>query len=260
MALVVPAYCVLHLITSLTALPAASQTSGIRKASILVHPSELRVLPWSVLLGAGITSLLVFLAEPGSNLQQVALILRQIHPVLTAIAHLLLSIVTTPDQQFGSPDQRNIIVLNGLQKIYNFATYIAITTHTGVCTILLLSATIPSLFAPIYPSLFTPRSAFSPTAFWSPDHTRVHSFGEGAHAFFLWDELVSVTAILIWALAVNRQALAGQQGAPGFLRAVGRAGVMTVVGGPVAGAISLVRMRDVFVLSGLEGEGKGAVR
>lgn len=248
MALIVPVYCVVHLVTSPTALPPSSSSLVQRKTSLLVHPAELTVLPWSIALGCLGPTAMILLSETGSKTQQIWVAVRQIHPVLSAIFHLVLSFFTTSQASFGTPAQRNRIVMLSLQKVYNFAMFIAVIPHVATVTLMILSQTLPAMFGSGYATYFSPAAVFWPTAFWSYDDTKVVSVAEGAHMFLQWDELVGVAAILVWAAALNRQALAGQPQASGFLSMCWKIVLMSVVGGPVAAAISLIRERDEYTL------------
>lgn len=57
-----------------------------------------------------------------------------------------------------------------------------------------------------------------------------------------------MASALVWAVAINRQALADQDKASSFLSMSFRLMLMTVVGGPAAAVISLIKERDQVLL------------
>jgi hypothetical protein len=114
-------------------------------------------------------------------------------------------------------------------------------------SVLVLSQIGPTIFSLKYTVLFNPYGVFLPKPFWS-DTPRVSSIAEGAIQFLQWDELISCSSILVWALAVNREGLSQSSDASAFLSMIWT-GLMMFVGGPAAAAISLIKER-VFVLMG----------
>jgi len=311
MAGALPVFCVVHLWTSptvqlkvlgkekggekATGTDTASLTAGAttNATALLVHPSELALLPYSIALTAGLPTLFVLISPTGSTTQQFYLVLRQLHPLLLAIVHPILSIATsavapifasassTATPHYDSPTQRNRAVLRSLNSVYTFATITAMVTQSGVVALILASQTTRRVFAPGYLAYFAPSSVFEPPRlqafdFSSPSSsatatyasTPISSWATGAHQFLQYDELFSMAAILVWATALNRAGVVrpgdkDQSGIRSWLALLGISGARArtllwcVVGGPAAAAIQLVRERDEWWLSGEREEGAG---
>lgn len=69
--------------------------------------------------------------------------------------------------------------------------------------------------------------------------------------FLQWDEIVACFSILVWAIALNRQALSREPQGSNFLAMIVKTCALTLVGGPAAAAISLIRERDTVILESL---------
>jgi len=253
-AIIIPLWCTIHLFTSPIALAPGSSSRAQAKTSLLVHPTELKVLPWSLLIGAGIpTALMVFSSaatvEPLYKSQQFWIVARFAHPLLTSATHLIISMFChSSDASFMSAEQRNKGVLRALEHVYSIATYVAVVPHVAVFSIALLSQLAPAVFANGYQSLFSPTRIFWPVSLWTGVNPSKISIGSGSLMFLQWDEIVSCAAILIWAFALNRQALSREPQGSTSLGIVVRTCILTLVGGPAAAAISLIRERDTVIL------------
>ena len=251
MALAVPAWCMLHLVSSTTILHVGSTLQ--RQTTLLVHPTEIDIMPWSVLIGCGIPSVMIFLTDastqkPLRKSQQFWILLRMVHPLLTAVIQLLLSMFSPEDEQaLRDPAKRNKLVAQGLRRVYTVATTVAVVSHAATLSLSLSSMIAPSLFSELYQTMLDPVALFKPDFFWT-DLAPVTSIPAGALAFLQWDELTSIGSILVWAYAVNRNALSGEDKASGLLTVSLRTITWTVVGGPAAAAISLIKERDEFML------------
>lgn len=266
MALTLPLYCLLHLLTSPTVVPppvnAPPRPLG---SALLVHPSELALLPYSIALGAGLPTLGVLLSPAGSSTQQTFLVLRQIHPVFTTLMQFTMSLTLGKlfpnssignQASFGTPHQRNRFVLRALQKVYSFATTIAVVSHVSVVSMIVASQMTTSVLNTGYCAYFTPNAVFQPpTKLLHTDSYRPVTFAAGAHIFLQYDEIISTAAIIVWAMAVNRQGtlstrggLAKEGGWKGYLAVRWRMMGWLAVGGPAAVAIKLVEERDNWLL------------
>lgn len=247
MAVVLPAWCLIHLLTS----PSVSDSlaAATRQTSLLVHPSELQVLPWSLAIGCGVpTIMLVFFSsfETQSPLyasSQFWILVRQIHPLLTAIVHLLLSVFApVSDVEFTTKSDRNRNVSRALRRVYSFAKYVAIITHCLALTLAVGPTFLPSLVLGIW----------KPVPFWADDAPAAETISAGSFMFLQWDELISCVSILVWAFALNRDALTTHVQGSGFLSTIWRVVSMTAIGGPAAAAVSLIEERDEKVLESVE--------
>ena len=162
------------------------------------------MLPYSILIGVGVPSLIALLAPAGSSVQQIALVLRQFHPIWTAITHLVLSIFAPPAPQPKDAAARGRSVLAALQPVYAIATYLTIVPHVAAMTLSMSSLLLPQLFTPSAAASFHPVQVFLPPRFYPEDKImEAQSIGHGTHMFLQWDEIVSVVSILVWAIAVN---------------------------------------------------------
>lgn len=258
MAVVLPTWCLLHLVSS----PSVSQSisPAIRQTSLLVHPTELKVLPWSVALGVGIPTFMMLYTQPGADgpfymSSQFWILARQIHPVLTAIFHLLLSILAPVDTSFSSTTDRNRNVSKALRKVYSVAKYITIVTHCSMMTLAICANILPNLFNEQYRGYFNPVTTWKPAQFWTDDAPVATTIASGALLFLQWDELVTCASIFIWAFALNRDALASHAQGSGLPSTMLRTIFMTAIGGPAAAAVSLIEARDETILESSESGG-----
>ncbi|KAE9962799.1 hypothetical protein BLS_010007 [Venturia inaequalis] len=240
-ALAIPAFCFVHLLTSPTV---AAQSLS----SFSISEKDLMILPWSTGLGHFIPILMGLrtrssVTTPMWKSKQFWLVARLFHPVFTAVIHFVLSkALSDPAPSVGGSHVRD------LQALYDFATYIAVVPHLATMSVSILSQLGPGVFAPKYSEFFNPIKVFVPTPFWS-NVSKVANITEGAKQFLQWDELISCSSIVVWAWAVNRTGLSGVSGASGTLSMLLRTANMMIIGGPAAAAISLIKERD-FVLMG----------
>ena len=255
-AVILPAYCLLHLITSPIA--ATSISTAARKTSLLVHPAELSVLPWSVLLGCGIPSVMILASgtAPGKPLRssrQFWILVRQIHPLLSSAVQLVLSMLSrSGDVGYVSAGDRNRNVTRALRRVYSVATYIAVLSHSAVFALVFVSKTIPWMLSDEYVAYLSPSRIFMPKPFWLDSVPQVESAASGIQLFLQWDELVSCLTILVWAVALNRDALYSHPRGSSFQSLFWRVMTLTCIGGPATAAISVIRERDEILLESPE--------
>jgi len=255
-AFITPLYCLLQLSTSLTL--RFTTTPFHHKASLLAHPAELRVLPWSVLIGS-ITPVVLSLycsretTSPFWKSRQFWIAARLLHPVYTGIMQPLFSYLSFyRDPLYTSAAQRNQSVFFELSKVYAVARYVAIVPHAACMTLVTLNSLVPSLFAERYRGSFTLAALFRLTPFWTTPSPQVSSVAQGSFVFLQWDELITVASVLIWAIALNRNALAVAGRAPGAWLVVVKTTALTLIGGPILAAISFIEERDRIVLCELD--------
>lgn len=255
MAVVLPVWCLMHLISS----PSVSQSisPAVRQRSLLVHPTGLKVLPWSLAIGCGIPTFMMMYCQPNADgpfyaSSQFWILVRQIHPILTTIAHLFLSILVSVDTGFSSPTDRNRNVTKALRKVFSVAKYMAIVTHCSTLTLAVSTKVLPMLFNDDYRVFLDPIAVWGPQMFWADDAPTAKTIAAGALLFLQWDELVTCVSVLTWTFALNRDALASHPHGSGFLSTMWRVACMTAIGGPAAAAVSLVEERDEMVLESSE--------
>lgn len=259
MGIALPTWCLLHLLTSTTILHSGGLAR--RQTTLLVHPLEVGIMPWSILIGCGVPSVMAFLTSPAIQKpmylsQQFWILLRMIHPLLSAMAQLTLSAFVFNDSpELSDPKLRNRAVARSLRRIWTAARMVAVATHVGTFTLSLGSLIVPSMFTEHYQSMLHPRSLFRPDFFWEKT-TKVNSIAAGSLTFLQWDEIVSCSSILVWSFAVNRNALAGETDTSSFLLVAIRTTLWVVMGGPAAAAISLIEERDEYMLEMREAGGR----
>lgn len=191
-AIVLPILCWTHLVTSPTAKPPSSSSLSLRKTSLLIHPTELQVLPWAVVIGHFVPVALTFYFPPDTlqpiwQSQQFWLIGRLFHPVFTSIVQLLLSIfaVDSRGSDYASAARRNRDVLRQLQSVYTFATSCAILLHLGTLSLAVSSQLFPSVFTERYRAAFDPTAVWIPVPFW--DKSAVATVPTGTLYLLQWD-------------------------------------------------------------------------
>lgn len=186
-------YCMSHLLTSLTAKGPGSLNMTMRKTSLLIHPTELQILPWSVAIGhfVPIAFSFYFPTESSQSIyksQQFWLVARLFHPIFTSITHLLLSIFWSRGSEYTNKAQRNREVLRHLQSVYMFAMSLAALLHIGTLTLAVTSLMSTSIFTPAYKAAFDPMTVFRPAYFWeSGAKTQVVNLATGALYVLQWD-------------------------------------------------------------------------
>ncbi|KAI9716734.1 MAG: hypothetical protein M1828_007540 [Chrysothrix sp. TS-e1954] len=261
MGLTVPLFFLLHLATSpISRAPSGESAVEVArfKTSLLVHPTELAVLPLSVGVGCGIPTVLALTlpAEPQVAFwksSQFWMVVRMFHPALTAVVHLLMSMLSratvNPANKLGTPDERNKIVASGLRQVYRIITAVAMVSHVAVLTLLAAAEFAPSLFSAHALGFLTVPEVFGPLPFWREGiRRRPFTLAEGGLWFIQWEAFVSGVAVLIWALALNRDALWSRGGVLSYVVTVGKSALVTLVAGPSVAAVELLRERDEALL------------
>ena len=190
MALAVPTWCLLHLLTSATVLHLRSTKQ--QQTTLLVHPLEVDIIPWSVLLGCGIPSVMAFATDATVNhpfyfSQQFWILVRMIHPLLSAVAQLKLSLFSFDNHsKLRDPELRKHTVAQSLGRIWTIASSIAIVSHVSTMTLSLAATLAPSIFMESYQQVFTLQAVFKPVYFWQ--NTRIfESIDAGVLSFLQWD-------------------------------------------------------------------------
>lgn len=252
LAFITPLYCLLHLFTSLTLRFTA--TPFHHKASLLAHPAELRILPWSILIG-NLTPVALSLycspttVSPFWKSRQFWIAARLFHPLYTGVLQPLLSYLSHyPEPLFTSAAQRDRAVFFNLQTVYAVARYIAVIPRIAFLTLVTLNRLVPTMFTEEYRRSFSIQSVYTLTPFWTSPRFTVGSVPQGSFIFLQYDELVTAISIVVWAVALNRHALSGTGKGSTVLMMAIKAVVVGLVGGPAWVAISLIEERDKIVL------------
>lgn len=261
-AVTLPAWFILHLLTS----PTVSQSSSaaVRQTSLLVHPTELKVLPWSVFGGAIVPALLASVLpmdadRPFYATAQFWVILRQFHPILTAALQIGLSMFANVNApQYSSSIERNRAVSKALTRTYTLIKYGCIAVHCSTGILMLGSAVFPELFSQEAVQYLEPVQIWTPPRFWSDKIVLVETAAQGLATFLKWDSPVTFFSTLLWAFAINRDALWTRSEASGIVSTIFQMFLMTAVGGPIAAAVTLLQERDEVLLEAHEHHEKKA--
>ena len=228
-----------------------------------MHPAELAVLPWSVLVGCGVPTVLALALDPVPALPayrsaQTWMAARLFHPIWTAVAHLFLSIMNRgwsgQGSGFGSAEERNRLVAASLRGVYRVAMGVATFSHVAVFTLLGVANFLPSLLSERANNFLDFQRIFSPMLFWVEDAPRPDSLAEGGLFFMQWEMFVSGLAILVWSFALNRDALWNVSKGPGFVLTFLKTLLLVALGGPSAAAVDLIRDRDEVLLESTDTE------
>lgn len=251
-AIALPLWCLLHLIVSPTV--GQGKAKVAKRTSLLVHPLELAVIPWAVAIGLGVpTAMSAYWplqdAVPFWKSGTFWVVLRLFHPALTAVAHLVISVLARPGAvQYESAEQRDRNIVRNLQNIYAIATYTSVIPHVAIGTLATLGTLAPHVFSAEYRAAFDPVAMFNPVRFWETPIAAVASVAEGAARFLQWDEIAGSLAIVFWAFFVNRDSVPLHGKGSGLLTSLLKTAAITVGGGPGAAAVALIHERDTIML------------
>lgn len=253
-AIVIPLYCLVHLMTSPTASSATQTSDAVQRRNLLVHPSALGILPWSIMIGAGVPTLLMLLSSSTdksfSRARDLWIILRIYHPLWTFIAHLFLSIVIPPATAAPPGRDREKQVSRALRHVHNITQYVAVIPHIAVISISLASTIAPQCMAVETRGVFAIGNIFRLSSLRTSG--LVNSVEEGVAIFLSWDEFVGTISILTWALALNIGGRRGNRQASDIFGTVAKTIMWIAIGGPAAAAVYLIGERDMSTLEAAE--------
>ncbi|KZF21035.1 hypothetical protein L228DRAFT_262102 [Xylona heveae TC161] len=249
-----PLLLALHLFTSPASLEPSRKSPNTPAANLVIWPGHLLVLPFSVILGVVIPSVLACLPAPdffSYATQQNFIALWQAFPLWITLSQLILCAVLSPilpakERSYRSAAERNAVVLRCLRTVYFGAFALAALAHVASVTLSVAPILFPNVFVSEYRAAFHPLRAFAPVAPWTKD--TIVSLGQGALRFMQWDEIVGCTATLIWALVLNRNAHAGRISPHGWFDLALKVVGLTILTGPAGAVIALIWGRDELVL------------
>ncbi|KAI9702836.1 MAG: hypothetical protein M1836_008050 [Candelina mexicana] len=254
----IPLYLTLHLLTSPTTLASSSKPPSAEAASSLIaHPAEFRILPFSVLLGVIVPSILMCLPAPHVvtfERKQLFVIIWQAFPLWISLWQFclstLLSVILGPGASFRSAAERKAGVLHALRHTYVFAFTVSSVTHIAGLTLSITSLLCPAIFAPAYPPLFHPFRIFVPMNPFSS--AKVSSIGEGSLSFLQYDIWIGCAASILWAAVLNRNAHKETMGLKGWLDLLAKVLCSILLAGPGSALVALMWSRDELVLVDVE--------
>lgn len=250
-AVIMPIYMAIHLSTS----PTAARSRGRSPKSSIdfrVHPCDSEAVPYSILLGFVLPTVLMCLRVPTVltySQKQNLIAFWQAFPLWISLSHLLLSTLLKNISSISGSASRNPtdrrIVLQALRRVYMFGFASSAVIHVATVSVSLASVLTPGIFATGYRSLFRPFQVFVPISLSSA--VQVSSMGEGSMYFLQWDEVVGSTALLVWAATLYRNAHGTQFDWQRWARLVAKVAGLSVIAGPCSAALALVWDRDELI-------------
>jgi hypothetical protein len=201
-------------------------------------------LPWALVAGTLIPTLLMrFLpAEdaPGLLLSKSTWIyIRLFHPVLTMAAHRLFKTLRSEQVPLHSSSSSSSSS-SRTKRLYDIAFWTGALPHMLTMGVMAAVQVFPRAFSGRIAAMLAPQMVWPLAAPWPAHITKAQTAQAGIGMFLVWDELIASATILAWALIVNGQTR-GSSGAASPVRTLGKAIVQTVLFGPSAAAVSLIR-------------------
>lgn len=247
-AVTIPVYLLIHLLTS----PSASLFPGKHTNTVLiVSPIDLKLLPWSIVLGYVVPSLLMALPPTivSSTVHQQFIALWQPFPLWTVVVQwsgkFVYNLFATKTSQSDSSQAKSY--LKGVGSVYGFVLGLCIVTHLPVLAITLLP---PSAF-PESSVILTRLSQSDFFGVYVPYPPvlglRFSDLAEGVQNFLVWDLYVGMTAVLLWATLLYRNATGGISNKSSWPKVVWKLLTWTLVSGPMGAATILLWERDANV-------------
>lgn len=251
-AVTIPVYLFIHLLTS----PAASSFPGKHASSVLlVSPADLEILPFSIILGYIVPS--VLMALPSSlvspTLHQQFIALWQPFPLWTALIQwtgkFVYSLLAGGASKSNTSQAASLgaSYLSAAKYAYGFVLVFCIITHLPVLAIAVLP---PSTFENSAAELirlsqsdvfgvYVPRSPVL--------GLKLPSLAEGVQNFLVWDLYIGASSILLWATLLYRNATAANANWLSWPKLVIKTLIWTLISGPVGAAAILLWERDTIV-------------
>ena len=246
----VPLWIFLHLLTS----PVAKGGSHANTI-VSVSPLDLKILPFSIILGYILPAILMGLPSPSvvSTVQRQRLIaLWQPFPIWCVIIQTIISTALGGRAKNHDSQARNWnSYLKAAQGVYTFVTALCVVTHLPV----LLLTILPQSVFPATSHHLQYLSAQSFSWVYVPylpslSH-QVPSFAAGVHLFLQWDLYIGGTALLMWGILLERNTTAEKVALGGkgesWARLLSRVTLRMVLAGPVGSLAMLLWERDSIV-------------
>ena len=199
-----PIYFAIHLEIS----PVVRSTAITREApaKVSVAARYLQYLPFSILLGYVIPSILIGISSPNVASyasQQAAIAVWTPFPVWVGLAQLIFTwcganLSASKSTALSSSGGSHETYLRALRRVYLFALVCSALVHVGVVVI--------SMSTMIFPAIFTTsiHSEFMPTNILFPKNSQVDTIGAGVLNFMQWDQWVGYIALLTWVLKLDQ--------------------------------------------------------
>jgi hypothetical protein len=271
-----PLWLLLHLLTS----PVSKPFPGTHANSVLLISTwDLRILPFSIILGYIVPSILMALPSPDlvtPETHQRLIAFWQPFPIWTVLIHQSLKqTLTYAAKKLASKENKSrdktplgTSYLSNAKPVYRFVLALCNLTYIPVLLITLL----PTSIVPISLTYLSALSHENLASVFIPSPPllthRITSLSEGVHNFLIWDLYVGSAALLLWAvllyrnattekaivdpntsLPIYRELLLEKRGQDGMLRRklVWKIGIWGLVGGPIGALAVLLWERDEIV-------------
>lgn len=239
-AVVIPAWLLMHLLTS-------STVTKPTTSSITVAKQTLAATPWAVLVGALIPTVLASLPTPSFMSVETkinAILFWQLFPVWTNLLQMVFGYLALGSQRLSQAEQ--------LRLFYSPIIALGAVTHISALTLATSAYLIPRMYSPdIGPQLSQALFAFPPHPF---SDARITSAGEGALWFIQYDCMICSWAFLIWSVKL-RAAVWERADVGEWASRIGSIVLRSVLLGPVTASAKLVWERDLAVLEAENGVG-----
>jgi hypothetical protein len=244
-----PIFFALHLSTSPTA-RSKNMNKEQRASTLAIASRHLRVLPFSVVLGYIIPSIVLGLPSPGVASyagQQATIAVWTPFPAWVGLGQSVLTwadhrLFTSPPSTPTSASNVQSNHLKAIRPVYMFALIGSSLIHISTIAISLSTVLFPALFEAKYLSEFAPANLLFPR------NGYVDAIGAGVLNFMQWDQWIGYTAVLIWALALLK---GDEQVALKTLLLWGAETVVaSILAGPGGAAVWMTWKRDEMALGG----------
>jgi hypothetical protein len=248
-AVTIPVYLLIHLLTS----PSAGSFPGKYTNSVLiVSPIDLKMLPWSIILGYVVPSLLMALPSPAivsPTVHQQFIALWQPFPLLTVVVQwsgkFIYTLFATKTSQNDSSQAKSYVKAVGY--VYGFVLTLCMISHIPVLAITLLP---PSAF-PESSAVLTRLSQSDFFGVYVPYPPvlglRFSDLAEGIQNFLIWDLYIGMSSVLLWAILLYRNATGGISNKSSWPKVAWKILTWTLISGPMGAATILLWERDANV-------------
>lgn len=244
-----PVWCIVHLLW--TTVPSA-KPNYTELRGFLPRASSLGSLGYAYFLGHVMPTLFMSLTKPdgqGIWSQQLWTILRLLHPVF-----MIILFKAFESFQSSSIDPSISLRAAASRKFYTFAIVTSAIHHASAMSLIYAEFWIPGWVRPDVVKSLAFRSVLVPFPFWKKDLIQQVPFTKGVAMFLQWDEVCTVTAILIWTASLYVESSRATGTNSGRISLLLQTTLIAVFAGPVAGAVYLLQERDNLVLNSLESQ------
>lgn len=209
------------------------------QANLAADAGQLRVIPWAILLGFILPTVMASLPWPQLSTperQQTWIALWLLFPIWVRLAQFALGLVIR-----GS-DSSHAAMTRRLRRVYAVTIIESALVHISVIVYVVFPHLRPMAVIPPAGSkdTVTLASVFAPMAPWSTENAT--SLAEGFRTLLVYDWYYACGSTLLWAVVMSRNTGTTTSGA------VAKAVAYSVLLGPAAAAVAMVWERDEKLL------------